>query len=662
MRPAFFLLVVIGFLTAVLSLQHQPPATLAQIDKPTLASTDADSPFQWQLLPQAIQSGSDECNESTTVLNLSGGGEGDNIVTNNYTRSATDPQLSCMWGNPADTRGWRTVWYKFVAPETGYVQVSTFDSTYDTVVAIHQGNNCGALTTLSCNDDYQGFTSYINQLVFRNQTYYIEVADWQIGGSGEARLRLAVTFEPTNTLWQTETSLPQSISLHTTVIADDLLYVIGGQTGDRVDDDVVDLSPAISRYNPANGSWEALRSMPGFGYANTTSAYLSYQENSTTVRRIYLPSGHQGSNEQFSGKHLIYDIDNNVWFDDVAQQAPWPSGIPFAWSAAVTHPTQPVYFLTGGASDPSQFENTDSTIYNTFFRYSAIENNWQTLPTMSRARYAHTAAWVDGEVCVVGGLTSVTGQGSVLTDGECFNFITLTWEPIGSLNRARYNAGSAVSPNGDWYIFGGADAQNDFVTLVERFDPVSRTWIPMGASYALGGLDNLVPRAWPRGGFVGDYLYVTGGHTEDTAQPLPFVERLFLTDEEQFLPLTVHNVDILSSLPNETFAQATDISLNSETIGKFERFGDFFNVYHFTLTQFERLSIQLNDIPSNSDYDLFVYDEDKLLWAFSKNLQGVPESISNLILNDGDYYLVVQRQSPRNTPNPAPYTLILRTD
>ena len=56
--------------------------------------------------------GSDLC-ENAAELNLS---DGDDVVTNNMTESPTDPVLPCMFGTPANPRGFRTVWYKFVAP------------------------------------------------------------------------------------------------------------------------------------------------------------------------------------------------------------------------------------------------------------------------------------------------------------------------------------------------------------------------------------------------------------------------------------------------------------------------------------------------------------------------------------------------------------------
>jgi hypothetical protein len=72
-----------------------------------------------------------------------------------YTATGTtaDPKISCGGLPPAPS-----VWFKFVAPTNGEVQVGTSGSDYDTVVAVYTGT-CDALTEVACSDDYDDLTS-----------------------------------------------------------------------------------------------------------------------------------------------------------------------------------------------------------------------------------------------------------------------------------------------------------------------------------------------------------------------------------------------------------------------------------------------------------------------------------------------------------------------
>ena len=98
-----------------------------------------------------------------------------------------DPQMGCGSGQNS-----YTVWYRLTATTCGQVQINTFGSSYDTVLAAFAGS-CGSLTSVACNDDVGGDRS--SEIAFQAEsgtTYYIEVAAY--GSSGGGQLQLAVAF------------------------------------------------------------------------------------------------------------------------------------------------------------------------------------------------------------------------------------------------------------------------------------------------------------------------------------------------------------------------------------------------------------------------------------------------------------------------------------
>lgn len=91
--------------------------------------------------------------------------------TSHATTAADDPFL-CI-----GSRGGATVWYRLVAPTTGQIQLNTFGSAYDTVLAVYSGER-GALQQLACNDDFNGLQSQTTFAATMGATYHIEVASY----------------------------------------------------------------------------------------------------------------------------------------------------------------------------------------------------------------------------------------------------------------------------------------------------------------------------------------------------------------------------------------------------------------------------------------------------------------------------------------------------
>jgi hypothetical protein len=79
--------------------------------------------------------------------------------------------------NHAGVTGSHSLWYRWTAPYSGAVTISTAGSDFDTTLGLYQGTGVGTLTALASNDDNPngGLTSLIVANVVFNSVYYIAV-------------------------------------------------------------------------------------------------------------------------------------------------------------------------------------------------------------------------------------------------------------------------------------------------------------------------------------------------------------------------------------------------------------------------------------------------------------------------------------------------------
>jgi len=107
------------------------------------------------------------------------------------TTAPDDPPLTNCYRNP----GKATVWYKYTPPYDSTIEVDTYGSDYDTMLAVWTGQR-NNLTPVNCNDDSGGgLQSWLIAPLTARTTYYIEVAQYNgilvFGESPES-------FEPNN--------------------------------------------------------------------------------------------------------------------------------------------------------------------------------------------------------------------------------------------------------------------------------------------------------------------------------------------------------------------------------------------------------------------------------------------------------------------------------
>ncbi|MFN2187904.1 MAG: Kelch repeat-containing protein, partial [Candidatus Promineifilaceae bacterium] len=432
-------------------------------------------------------------------------GDGGQTVTNPMTESAGDPALTCAWNKPDDFTGYRTVWYRFTAESDGYVTIVTSGSTYDTILSVYQGS-CGLKIPVACNDDYNGFASQVKIPVNAGLTYYVEVADWHFGVSGQATLDLGAWITTYNR-WDEVANMDVPRSRHASAISGDLIYIIGGQT---IVSSIPSRTPAVSTYYTNTSTWTSLSTLPGpdgFGYSNTTAALVN--------GKIYLPSGYVGVDSLYDSTHWVYDIATNQWSTSVPNN--WADSEPAIYSTAQPYSSTSIpagYFLVGGLTGsiplPVQQPPPDWQARDEMYYYVPSLNFWFQRTPMNTGRFGHTSALQNiggtDHLCVVGGIGSGIGNiPVVLSQGECYNIVTEQWSIVtGPLNYPRYYAASGIDQDGNWIVYGGINHLGQNVAPTEVYNRETNQWEILNAFSSLGAVDEETspPRAWPRAGFV----------------------------------------------------------------------------------------------------------------------------------------------------------------
>lgn len=160
--------------------------------EPGLPAEEGFILLTWQ--PIAVSSAPVPVNDSFALGSILAGRSG--AVTGNNLRA------SKQTGEPnhAGTVGGRSVWYRWTAPEDGLATFDTFDSNFDSVLAVYSGASVSALTTLGDNDDVDRTTrqSRVTVRVLSGQTYRVAVDGFRTESSFQRAgdIRVAWDFEP----------------------------------------------------------------------------------------------------------------------------------------------------------------------------------------------------------------------------------------------------------------------------------------------------------------------------------------------------------------------------------------------------------------------------------------------------------------------------------
>jgi hypothetical protein len=96
-------------------------------------------------------------------------------------------------GNP----GGRSVWYRWTAPQDGAVTMDTAGSSFDTLLAVYQGQSVDQLTEVAANDDYHGQHSLVRLPATGGAEYLIAVDGFN-GATGKVVLNWELCPAPAN--------------------------------------------------------------------------------------------------------------------------------------------------------------------------------------------------------------------------------------------------------------------------------------------------------------------------------------------------------------------------------------------------------------------------------------------------------------------------------
>jgi hypothetical protein len=149
--------------------------------------------------PARAQPANDDCADATVIGALP---FSDAVDTTAATTEAGDPAFECDGVDRGQAA--RSVWYRYTSPDGGSLEIDTFASDYDTLLAAWRGT-CGALTRLAaCNDtdhdvSYSGDQSRIIVTLAAGETIWIEAASaGPAGGNLVVAAKASAVFQVTD--------------------------------------------------------------------------------------------------------------------------------------------------------------------------------------------------------------------------------------------------------------------------------------------------------------------------------------------------------------------------------------------------------------------------------------------------------------------------------
>jgi hypothetical protein len=242
--------------------------------------------------------------------------------------------------------------------------------------------------------------------------------------------------------------------------ADGLLFVLGGGKAEVVDltTTAADLRSATS-YDPSTGMWTRLPNMLVERHASAATSMGGL---------VYVVGGLKTSDNNGTASAECYDPSILQW-----RRLPDMS-VKRYWCAAAC--VNDVMYVVGGfaAADGTQGASLSSAE-----SYDPVTGTWQTLPSMSVARYGCAAGCVDGRLYVVGG----AGAGnSSLASAECYDPAVRQWHALPSMSTARGEC-AAACVDGLLYVMGGTHgpcngrkSASSALASAECYDACARQW------------------------------------------------------------------------------------------------------------------------------------------------------------------------------------------
>ncbi|RYD25065.1 MAG: hypothetical protein EOP86_27810, partial [Verrucomicrobiaceae bacterium] len=124
----------------------------------------------------------------------------------------TDATLQAGEPGSPDGYGRASVWWRWTAPSSGWVEIDTLGSGYDTELAVHTGSALTGLTLVKYNDDAMGTRqSRLRFNAVEGVEYRIQVLSW-LQDPGTATLRIQAGAAPRPATVKSLKLTPDSVS------------------------------------------------------------------------------------------------------------------------------------------------------------------------------------------------------------------------------------------------------------------------------------------------------------------------------------------------------------------------------------------------------------------------------------------------------------------
>ncbi|XP_065676838.1 kelch-like protein 12 isoform X1 [Hydra vulgaris] len=278
----------------------------------------------------------------------------------------------------------------------------------------------------------------------------------------------------------------------------------------------------------------------------------------------------------------------------------------------------------GGNGEPS----SNSTV----FTYHMVKNYWNELPRMVPERGYHGLATINGEMFVVGGITTTRTEGrestiEMLDTVKKYDMEQAIWVSVASLH-ARRSKMSVIECAGNIYAIGGFDGAQT-LNSVECYCPITDRWkfvSPM-----------ITHRRCTCAVSCGNFIFVVGGH--DGAQILNTIETY---DVERDV---WSNTEIAPMTDRRSFPCAVNINDEIYVMGGYDGHDTLRSCEFFSISGNEWVSIEPMSVARSNAGAIFMNRKIYVVGGWD-----------GVSLNSVEYYDLVTHEWVRISSLPRPAT------
>jgi len=263
---------------------------------------------------------------------------------------------------------------------------------------------------------------------------------YAIGGWGGTRLASVEEYDPASDNWTPKSAMPAARAGLAAATVNNRIYAIGGENGTYVG--------TVEEYDPATDSWTSKADMPTPRVGHAAAALNG---------KIYVFGGESGGLSLTTVEE--FDPATNTW----STKSPMPTARRWAAAAVIGN----AIYVVGGCSVSCYYDGTGSLA--TVERYDPASDTWLTSAPMPTARWALAAATVNDKIYAIGGLGN---HGVHYTTIEEYSPTADSWSVRSPMSRARQGH-TANTVGGEIYVMGGHDQvpYGPYIGPVEEYTP-----------------------------------------------------------------------------------------------------------------------------------------------------------------------------------------------